>query len=120
MKKKDAVLVLIVLLAAAVLFSMRYFTKPQGTVYEVIIEVNGSEYARVPLNEQKTLTIEQENGAQNVVQITGDSVYMASSTCENQICVHHARVTLDNYQMDPFIICLPNRVSVQLKPEAAQ
>ena len=42
---------------------------------------------------------------------------MASSTCHNQLCVQMGEVTLDNWETRPnqqFIICLPNRVSVEL------
>ena len=42
---------------------------------------------------------------------------MASSTCGNQLCVHMGAVTLNNWETRPqqtYIICLPNRVSVEL------
>ena len=44
-------------------------------------------------------------------------VVMASSTCHNQLCVHMGEVTLDNWELranQTFIICLPNRVTVEL------
>lgn len=83
----------------------------------VIITVAGKEYARIPLGERQTVTIRQENGAVNVVEITGDGAVMRSSTCDNQLCVQMGEVTRENWETRPnqqFIICLPNRVSVEV------
>ena len=83
----------------------------------VIIRVDDREYLRVPLSQPQTVTIEQEDGSVNVVEITERGAVMQSSTCHNQLCVHMGAVTLDNWEFRPngaFIICLPNRVSVEL------
>ena len=83
----------------------------------VIITVDGQEVARVPLNQPQTVTVSQESGAENVIEITSEGAVMRSSTCENQLCVHMGAVTVDNWETrvnGAFIICLPNRVSVEL------
>ena len=83
----------------------------------VIISVDGAEYARVPLSQPQTVTIAQDNGQVNVVEVFDRGAVMASSTCDNQQCVHLGEVTLDNWEFRPnqtFIICLPNRVTVEL------
>ncbi len=83
----------------------------------VIITVDGREYARVHLSRPQTVTITQGNGAVNVVEVTSKGAVMRSSTCENQLCVHMGEVTVDNWEWrvnGAFIICLPNRVSVEL------
>ena len=83
----------------------------------VIVTVDGKEAVRVPLSQPQTLTISQENGAVNVIEITSEGAVMRSSTCENQLCVHMGAVTVDNWETrvnGAFIICLPNRVSVEL------
>ena len=54
---------------------------------------------------------------ENLLHLTPEGVYMESSTCANQDCVHQGTVTLENrnervlYNM---IICLPNQVTLQL------
>ena len=83
----------------------------------VIITVDGEEYARVPLSEPRTVTIEQPGGEVNVVEVSDHGAVMLSSNCHNQLCVHMGEVTVDNWEFRPnqaFIICLPNRVSVEL------
>lgn len=82
----------------------------------VLITVNGQPYARIPLSQPRTVTIAQEDGSVNVVEITQDGAVMLSSTCHNQLCVQMGMVTRENWTARPnqqYIICLPNRVSVE-------
>ena len=65
------------------------------------------------------VTLLRPSGGQNgnVIEISERGAVMASSTCHNQLCVQMGEVTLDNWETRPnqqFIICLPNRVSVEL------
>lgn len=116
MGKKDVRIVGLVVIAAVVLMTLSLL-RPAAVQDEVIIRVNGEVYASVPLNEPQTVTIAQESGAVNVVEITGEGVRMQSSTCDNQRCVHSGMVTLENRETraeGAFIICLPNRVSVEV------
>ena len=71
-----------------------------------------------PLTKSGRMTVRQKSsGATNVIRVTPDSVEMASSTCENQLCVHEGVVTLDNKAdriLGSFIYCLPNNVTLEL------
>ena len=72
----------------------------------------------LPFSEPRTVTVRQPDGAENAVAITGDAVCMAHANCENQDCVNMGQVTLDNLEtrvMGGFIICLPHRVSVEVR-----
>ncbi len=86
----------------------------------VILTVGGRQYGDpIPMDRDKIITIKQEDGKVNKVHITPDSVYMESSTCENQDCVGQGEVTLDNYTtriLSSFVICLPNEVTIELVP----
>ena len=111
-----AILAVIILLVLAVTAA---HPQMQQTADEdmVIITVDGKEYARVPLSKPQTVTVTQDNGCVNVVEVSSDGAAMLSSTCGNQLCVSMGKVTVDNWQYRPnqqFIICLPNRVSVEL------
>lgn len=117
MSKKNWLLIggMALLAVALMLLSPMMRTKTSEDV--VIITVDGKEYARVPLSRPQTVTVTQENGAVNVVEVTAEGAVMLSSTCHNQLCVQMGEVTRDNWETRPnqqFIICLPNRVSVEL------
>lgn len=116
-KKNWIILGTLVLIALTLLVLSPRLMETQATEDMVVITVEGKEYARVPLSRPQTVTIDQGDGRVNVVEISDHGAVMASSTCKNQQCVHMGEVTLDNWEIRPnqaFIICLPNRVTVEL------
>ena len=117
MERKNWLIPLVIALLAAALLLLSGLMRPSVAESTVIITVDGAEYARVPLSQPQTVTIEQTDGAVNVVEISDHGAVMLSSTCDNQLCVHMGEVTVDNWEFRPnqaFIICLPNRVSIEL------
>ncbi len=107
------VIVLIIGAAAAA------FLMPKTVADEdmVVISVDGQEYTRVPLSRPHSVTVKQSDGRENIIEISDHGAVMAYSSCDNQLCVHMGEVTVDNWEFRPnqqFIICLPNRVSVEL------
>ncbi|MBQ8200884.1 MAG: NusG domain II-containing protein [Clostridia bacterium] len=119
MDKKNLLVIAAVLIAAAVLLGASALMGPRVAAEEdlILITVDGREYARVPLSKPQTVTVRQESGAENIVVISDRGAVMHSSTCDNQLCVQMGEVTVDNWEYRPnqqFIICLPNRVSIEL------
>lgn len=117
MNKKNWLIPGAIALVAVALLLLSPLLKTSADEDTVIITVDGSEYARVPLSQPQTVTVTQADGSVNVVVVTEKGAYMESSTCKNQQCVHMGEVTVDNWETRPnqlFIICLPNRVSVEL------
>ena len=116
MERKNWLIPLVIALAAAALLIVSQALRPTAEESMVIITVDGEEYARVPLSRPQTVTIEQPGGEINVVEVSDHGAVMLSSTCHNQLCVHMGEVTVDNWEFranQAFIICLPNRVSVE-------
>ncbi len=118
MSKKNWIIPGALVLVAVIMLLVTHFaggTKADENM--VIITVNGQEYARIPLSSPQTVTIDQGDGKVNVVDVSDHGAVMLSSTCDNQQCVHMGEVTLDNWEVrtnQAFIICLPNRVTVEL------
>ena len=108
-RKADIVL-FIVLLAFG--FAMLFFTirAASSPGQQVVINVDGNEYGRYPLDQDNVIEI--HNGdRQNTVTIRDGGVSMSYSTCENQICVHEGVVTTPGQ----LIVCLPNYVIVEIE-----
>ena len=119
MDKKNWLVIAAIAAVALLLVAVAPLLRPVQDVEEdmVIITVDGKEYARVPLSRPRTVTVEQEDGSVNVVEVSDHGAVMQRSTCGNQLCVQMGEVTVDNWEFRPnqqFIICLPNRVSVEL------
>lgn len=123
MDKKNLLVIGCIVLAAVLLLALiPLMPRTQAEEDCVVIRVGDEEYARIPLSQPQNVTIEQENGAVNVVEVTAEGMRMLSSTCGNQVCVHQGLVTLDNWELkaqQQFISCLPNRVILELV-EAAE
>ncbi len=119
MDRKNIGIIAALLIAAVVLLLSVTLLRPRtdGASAEIVVTLDGREYARVPVGQEQTLAVQQPDGSVNVIRITARGAVMESSTCENQLCVEMGEVTLDNWETRPnqqFIICLPNRVSVEL------
>ena len=114
--KKDMLIIgaaLAVCLVAALIF-----VGPSGS--RVRVYVGEELYEEASLYMNRTIVIEQGDGCRNEVCIEDGRVYMAFSTCENQNCVHQGEMTPDNIAsraLSNWIICLPNRVTVELGEE---
>ena len=93
--------------------------KPGGSDdLRVYVTLDGADLIDLPFDEAHTLEIIQPDGARNTVSLTGEAVTMISANCENQDCVHMGEVTRDNLElrvMGGFIICLPHKVSVEVR-----
>jgi len=117
MKKKDIFLICGVLLLALLAFLASRLLMPQSTGARVTVYVGDAVYAEVAADDYQTITIDQGDGKVNVIVIDESGVRMDSSTCKNQICVHHS--VIDPHQanellLDNWIVCLPNGVSVEV------
>ena len=111
--KRDIIIIITVAVLAAALFLIL-----RGGGQDVaVIYVKNQEYARIPLDEPQTVTVEQD-GCVNVIEIFPRGVRMKSSTCKNQLCVEQGDLSADNMlknDLGGFIICLPNGVSVTIE-----
>ena len=116
-KKKDGFIIGAVLLLALLTFFASRLMTPKSTGATVTVYVGGAVYEKVDANDYQIITIDQGDGKVNVVVIDESGVYMQSSTCKNQICVHHGVIDpakADELLLDHWIVCLPNGVSVEV------
>lgn len=84
----------------------------------VYITLDGEALIDLPFSQARTVSVIQPDGAENAVILTGEAVYMAHANCDNQDCVDMGQVTQDNLEtrvMGGFIICLPHKVSVEVR-----
>ena len=117
MKRKDWFIIGgVLLLALVAFFASRMFSKDKSSEM-VTIYVGSEVYQTVAADDYQTLTIDQGDGKVNVIVIDESGVRMESSTCKNQICVHHATIDphmTDELLLDRWIVCLPNAVSIEV------
>ena len=84
----------------------------------VYITLDGKPLLDLPFAEEHTVRIIQPDGGENTVSLTGSSVYMPEANCDGQDCVQMGEVTRENLEvrvMGGFIICLPHKLSVEVR-----
>ena len=83
----------------------------------LFIILNNRVWGIEPLGEERDVTVDQGDGVVNVIHLLPDGFYMASSTCDNQLCVSEGTVTVDNYQrriLGTSVLCLPHNLDLEL------
>ncbi len=83
----------------------------------LLVTVAGTVYEPVALCDEGEYTLRRGDEYENVIHVTPDSIYMKSSSCDNQDCVLQGTVTLENMDervLGNMIICLPNEVTLEL------
>lgn len=120
MKKRDFIIIASFLAIALVgLVGIKLFV-PRGNIAYADIYINDMLYEAVPLNEDKVITVDQGDGKVNYVEVKDGAIFMADSTCADHLCVDQGEMNSKNYADRPllnWIICLPNRVTVELRIE---
>lgn len=108
MIKKADIILLIVILAVGIPMSVLSLTAGTGGD-KVKISTDGQVYGIYTLNEDCEIDV-TEDGHTNHITIKGGQVSMSYSTCRNQVCVNTGAIS----QSKDAIVCLPNRVVVEI------
>lgn len=111
-RRNDALLILLLALAALGLLIV-HLNQPRAPAAQVEIHVDGALQAAFPFGEARSWTW-AENGEFVEVRSDESGVRIAASSCPDQLCVRQGTIA----QSGRGIICLPNRVSIQLTSNA--
>jgi hypothetical protein len=104
---------IVIVLAVTALSAFLIFTAVAGAgggSLKVRVVVNGKEIQALPLDEDKTFTVDGFQG-ESRVEIRGGMVRMVDSDCPDKLCVRTGWIS----QPGASIICLPNRVVLEIK-----
>lgn len=114
MKKLDY-LVIILCIFLGVFFLFQNGPKVDINHRAVSVLVNGEEVKKLDLKKNTEFLLETEYG-ENLIQIEDGKANILFSDCKNQLCVRHPPISLGN----EFIICLPNRLIIEIVPEEGE
>ena len=109
LKKKDLILIGMILCVAAACSLVHYLTGEAGKG-AVTVKVDGEIQGTYPLQEDQTIEI---NHGTNILEIRDGEARMTEADCPDQICVHQKAISANGES----IICLPNKVVVEVQSE---
>ena len=107
LKKKDLILILIILCVIGLTFLIRTYIGGSGAT-RAVIKVNGAIQGVYSLSEDKEIEI---NEGTNILRIKNGEADMVKADCPDQLCVNQKPVSKNHES----IICLPNRVVVEVE-----
>lgn len=103
MKKRDFILIGIILVIALLLFGVMELTKKDGAY--VVVRVDGNEVGRYNLTDNGVYSL---NGGTNILRIENGVAYLTDANCPDHLCVKQGKVN----RSGETITCLPNKLTV--------
>ena len=110
MKKKDLILISVILGIALVSFGIIKFTQKDGK--EVIVTVDGQKVHTASLEKDQVYEIPVKNG-KNVMEIKDGKVRMKQADCPDLICRKHTAIE----KSGETIVCLPHKVVIEISSD---
>ena len=111
--KSDIFIVLIVIIMALMGIIWVYSAYTSNVDAEVIITVNSEIFKETSLKSDKGQVIKINDT--NTVVIENGYVYMQSANCNDKLCIKQGKIT----KIGESIVCLPNKIVVEIKERAA-
>lgn len=108
MKKKDFILIFVVLLIAVVSFGINHFTNAKSGK-QIEIYVDNELYKTYDIDDEDEIKIESEEGY-NVVKIHNHGAQITEASCPDKVCIHEGFITKPSES----IVCLPNKVHIKI------
>lgn len=110
MKKKDIILLLVLLAIAGVSFLAYWLMSGEvGKNGKVTVSMEGRIFGTYSLYKNQTVTIPGRLG-DNILEIKDGYAKMKSAECPDQVCVNHTAI----HNKNEMIICLPNEIIVEI------
>jgi len=98
------------LIAALLAFAAAFYfilDLPPGPGGAAVIKIDGEVYAKADLNQDQNVEIYNGDGELvNIVRIKDGKAAIVYASCPDKRCMR---------QTGPFIVCLPNRVTVEIE-----
>ena len=108
MKKKDFILIFVVLIVIVSTFGINYFVNTKSGE-NIEIYVDNKLYKTYSIDDEEKLKIESEDGY-NIVKIHDHGVEIIEATCPDKVCVNSGFITKPSES----IVCLPNKVHIKI------
>ena len=107
LKKKDIILVIVILVIALIAFGAKLLFSEKGG--EAIITVDGKVYGTYSLDQDQTIKVDDHN----TVVIKDGVVHMEDADCPDKLCIKQGKIDSNGEK----IVCLPNKTIVEVKSE---
>lgn len=110
-RKNDLVLILLMLVIGVLGVAVIIYIQREDTISgEALVTIDGKEYGRFPLDEDRVEHIQVSESSYNILEIRDGHADITDASCPDSVCVNHWKVSKKNQS----IICLPNKLVVTI------
>ncbi len=107
--KNDILLILALLVLAGAAYGVLRLTREPGN--EAAVTVDGQLVLAVPLTREATVTVGENRGFRNVVEVSGGRVRVTDADCPDRLCVRQGWIRYSGES----IVCLPHKLVVTVR-----
>lgn len=107
--KNDILLIAALLVLAGAVFGLLRLTRARGG--EAVVTVDGQTVAVLPLAADAALTVGEDRGFRNTVEVAGGRVRVTDADCPDRLCVRQGWISYDGES----IVCLPHKLVVAVR-----
>ncbi len=107
--KNDMLLILALLVLAGAAYGILRLTREPGN--EAAVTVDGQLVLTVPLTREATVTVGENRGFRNVVEVSGGRVRVTDADCPDRLCVRQGWIRYSGES----IVCLPHKLVVTVR-----
>ena len=111
--RNDVILIAVCLFISLALFVIVTLTKRPGAY--AVVTVDGKEYGRYSLLEDREVTIESDDGT-NLLVIKDGYADILEASCPDGLCERQRRIS----KTGESLVCLPNKVTVTVEGNEAE
>lgn len=108
LKKKDFILIVIILIVIAFTFGINYFVNTKSGE-NIEIYVDNKLYKTYSIDDEEEIKIHNGEGY-NIVKIHDNGVEIIEASCPDKVCIHSGFITKSSES----IVCLPNKVHIKI------
>lgn len=105
-KKKDWILIILIVVIAAFTCLLHFTLQDTGTE-QVVVKINGAITATYDLNDDQEISL---NNGSNILIINNGKADMIEADCPDKLCVEQRAISKNHES----IICLPNKIIVEV------
>ena len=110
--KNDLIMIGVLVVCGLVIAGALFLTRQAGN--QVVVSVDGQVVSSFPLDKDIEYVIEGYEGGRNTLIIKDGVAYMSDASCPDHLCMGMGKIS----QVGQSIICLPNRVVVEIQGES--
>ena len=107
--KNDILLIAALLALAGAVFGLLRLTRARGG--EAVVTVDGQTVAVLPLAADTALTVGEDRGFRNTVEVAGGRVRVTDADCPDRLCVRQGWISYAGES----IVCLPHKLVVAVR-----